>query len=75
MIALLKDAKWREVEEHAALAVASIATGDFAGAIAALNEVLPFENKGHSREYLIRLHVLRDAARIMQDLTANGGRE
>ena len=71
VIALLKDAKWREVDEHAALAVASIATGDFAGAIAALNEVLPFENKGHSRQELIRLHVLRDAARIMQALTAD----
>ena len=71
VIALLKDAKWREVDEHAALAVASIATGDFAGAIAALNEVLPFENKGHSRQELIRLHVLRDTARIMQVLTAD----
>ena len=38
-------------------------------------EVLPFENKGHSRQELIRLHVLRDAARIMQVLTANGGRK
>ena len=47
----------------------------FAGAIAALNVALPFENRGPSREYLIRLHALRDAARIMQDLTANGGLE
>ena len=47
----------------------------FAGANAALNVALPFENRGPSREYLIRLHALRDVARITRDLSANGGQE